>query len=166
MNQDIPIIVVQDRDDGRVRHLGSNFRFSLGLRIVFPAAKTNEETEESSKDALGGGEGSVEALEQESRNKKFEYRFCGSTFCTADEDAEERVAMIASEEQEDLELWLSEIERHLNIRGVDATQVDAIISNLRDGDPNGIGMMSLEKLQTIMVAGSVFLKSRSLIFQV
>merc|ERR1711871_300786 len=90
IDHDIPIIVVQDRDDGRVRHLGSNFRFSIGLRIVVPVESTSHENQEGGgKDTLGRGEDSIEALEQESRNKPFEFRFCSSTFCTANEDAEE-----------------------------------------------------------------------------
>ena len=140
-----PIIAVKDRDDGRVGQLGSDFRFSIGLRMN-GSNDTKGSESLNDKDQVSSGLGEDAMLKEECQKKPFLFKSGSSAFCTADEDAEERVAMIAMEEQEDLECWLADIERHLNRSGVDATQVDAIISNLRDGDPNGIGMMSLEEI--------------------
>ncbi len=136
-----PLLLLRSKGDTELVGGNYRFRFSIGLRPTKPPAESGNEKKNKKS-------GIEEVAETAPSNGKFSYLMGGSLFCTTDEDAEERVAIIANEQEAKIELWLAEMHRWLSrSQGIDMAQISGIISHLRNGDPDGIATMTLDGIE-------------------
>ena len=137
---DNPVILLCNEAEGVSLSSNPTVQFSFGLRPVVAPGKP--------EDTGSLNNGIADEVEETVDVGEFCFLLGGSSFCTSDEDAEERVAVVAAEQHASIELWLSEMHRWLvKLQALGPAEITGIIENLREGDPDGIAQMTLDSIR-------------------